>query len=96
MTGRIRCTVEAMNYSACGMSVGDRFDIHGGELSLPQGRGFCFYAIAAVANAMAGRENDMTLQDWASEQPLIACPDPPENLVMRMRHLPEGVDEHGR
>ncbi|MFF2653698.1 TIGR04076 family protein [Streptomyces sp. NPDC058045] len=92
MTARIRCTVESMHYSACAMAVGDHVDIDARGVSLEPGRGFCLFAITAVASAMAGRDGDTTLRQWAAGEPLVACPDPPENLLMRVRLLPEEAE----
>lgn len=93
MTTRIRCTVESMTYSACAMSVGDHVDIDERGVHLPPGRGFCYFAIAAVANAMSGRPPDESLSGWAAREPVVACPDPPEDLHMRVRPLPEREDD---
>jgi uncharacterized repeat protein (TIGR04076 family) len=78
---RIRCTVESMNYSACGLAVGDSFDIGPAGVCATTGRGMCFYAIASVA-AMMGAVPDT--EAWLDTQPRVACPDPPENLVLRI------------
>jgi len=70
----MRCTVTSMNYSACGLEIGDYFEVGPEGVSLPPGKHFCFYAIAAVAPMLGERE-------------LVACPDPPENLIMRVEEL---------
>lgn len=89
MTARLRCTVESMNYSACELAVGDSFDLGDRGVELPEGSGFCMFAIAAVASALAGRDGSESLDAWLAREPLVACPDPPENLVLRVRALPE-------
>lgn len=78
---RIRCVVESLNYSACGLAVGDAFEIGPEGLSTPSGAGICFYAIASVA-AMLGSVPDADA--WLATRPRVACPDPPENLVLRL------------
>ena len=90
MTRRtIRCTVESMNYSACGMVPGDSFEVDGdGELSIPNGRPFCYFAIASVVPHLNGRQDDDEGQSWLDSKPLLACPDPPEALYMRLERLP--------
>jgi uncharacterized repeat protein (TIGR04076 family) len=79
--GRIRCVVESMNYSACGLSVGDSFELGSEGLSTTSGNGICFYAIASVAAALAAVDDR---DAWLETQPRVACPDPPENLVIRL------------
>lgn len=76
----VRCTVESFNYSACGLEVGDSFDVDERGLSVPEGKRFCYFAIASVV-AVLGSGLDVT------SRPLVACPDPPENLHLRLREL---------
>lgn len=92
---RLRCTVETMNYSACELALGDHVELDERGVRLAPDQGFCVFAIAALASAMAGRPDDQTLAEWADDEPLVACPDPPENLIMRVRRLPEGEHEDG-
>ena len=85
MSGRkVRCTVESMNYSACGLEIGDYFEVSRDGLELPEGRGFCFFAIASVAPTLNGQFDTLDVDAWLATRPRVACPDPPENLVMRL------------
>jgi uncharacterized repeat protein (TIGR04076 family) len=91
VTVRIRGTVESMNYSACGLRVGDRFEVSDGKLSLPAGQSFCFYALASIVPLLSGHlgRDDA----WLASQPLVACPDPPEALYIRLEQFPaEGTE----
>ena len=90
---RVRCTVESMNYSPCGMEVGDYFEVTREGLSLPEGKGFCFYAIASVAPLVNGRLDTPDVDAWLATRPRVACPDPPENLVMRLELVDPGDDD---
>jgi uncharacterized repeat protein (TIGR04076 family) len=81
---RVRCTVEAMNYSACGLQIGDWFEVGPEGLTLPEGKGFCFFAIASVVPLLNGRLDTPDVDAWLASRPLVACPDPPENLIMRL------------
>jgi uncharacterized repeat protein (TIGR04076 family) len=83
---RIRCTVEAMNYSACGMRVGDWFEIGPEGLSVPAGQAFCWFAIASIVAMIPGRLDD---DEWLGSRPLLACPDPPEALHIRVERVSE-------
>jgi uncharacterized repeat protein (TIGR04076 family) len=87
---RIRCTVESMNYSPCGMEVGDYFEVTSEGLELPPGKGFCFYAIASVAPLLNGRIDTPDVDAWLATHPRVACPDPPENLLMRLELVETG------
>ena len=81
---KVRCTVEAMNYSACGMRVGDWFEVGPEGLAVPDGKPFCWFAIASVVALLSGRIDE---EGWLDGRPLVACPDPPEALHMRLERV---------
>ncbi len=86
MTNCIRGTVESMNYSACGLRVGDTFEVRDSQLSLPTGQSFCFYALASIVPLLNGH---LARDDaWLEHRPLVACPDPPEALYIRLERVP--------
>lgn len=85
----VRCTVESMNYSACGLVAGDHFDVIDGQLSLPTGRPFCYFAIANAIPLLSGRLDRPEGAEWLDSRPLIACPDPPEALYLRLERIPD-------
>lgn len=87
MTRRVRCTVESFNYSACGLEVGDHFDVDARGLTVPEGKRFCYFAIGSVVPLLAGRLDSPSAEAWLASRPLLACPDPPENLLMRLETL---------
>ena len=82
---RIRCTVERMNYSACGLEIGDYFEVGTDGVTLPPGKKFCYFAIAAALPILNGPIGCNDVDGWLDSGPRVACPDPPENLIMRMR-----------
>lgn len=88
-TASVRCTVSQMNYSACGLAIGDWFEIGPDGVRLPEDGEFCWFAIASVLPIVAGRFGD-DLETWLASEPLLACPDPPEGLLMRLERVQEG------
>lgn len=82
----IRCTVESMNYSACGLRVGDSFEVDEDGLVVNAADGFCYFAIASVLPLISGRIGGGD-DDWLDNRPLVACPDPPEALHMRLERV---------
>ena len=52
--------------------------------SLPPGRHFCLYALAAVLPLLPAKQRDLPDGDWLERDSLVACPDPDERLVMRI------------
>ena len=81
---RVRATVESFAYSACGLEVGDWFEIGPRGVELPPGKHFCWFAINAVLPLVTGRIDRPDAREWLASRPRVACPDPPENLVLRL------------
>jgi uncharacterized repeat protein (TIGR04076 family) len=82
----LRVTVESIGgRPVCGLSVGDYFELtESSRLSLPAGRHFCLYALAAVLPLLPAKQRDLPAADWLERDSLVACPDPDERLVMRI------------
>ncbi|MBM7277463.1 MULTISPECIES: TIGR04076 family protein [Gordonia] len=91
MSVTVRCTVESMNYSACGLEVGDHFDLSATGVVVPEGKKFCYFAIANVLPVVLGRLDGAGADDYLSSSPLLACPDAPEAVRMRVRVLDESA-----
>ena len=82
----LRVTVESIaGRPVCGLRVGDYFEVtESSRLSLPAGRHFCLYALAAVLPLLPAKQRDLPAADWLERDNLVACPDPDERLVMRI------------
>jgi len=87
----LRVSVDRINgRSVCGMSVGDFFEVHNSDqLSLPEGKHFCFWAMQAVFPLLAGKMRKLPDGDWLEKDTLVCCPDPEEGLVMRIDRIGE-------
>ena len=85
----IRVTVESIEgRSVCDLAVGDYFELtHSSHLTIPLGRHFCIYALAAVLPLLAAKQRALADDDWVGREPLVCCPDPDERLVMRIDRL---------
>jgi len=85
----LRVVVESIEgRSVCGLAVGDYFELtRSSRLSLPPGRHFCIYALAAVLPLLPARQRALAEDDWLASEPLACCPDPGERLVMRVERL---------
>lgn len=85
MTRTLRCTVDAMNYSACGHRIGDAFEVGPDGIRIDSANGgFCYFAVASIAPVLAARLESPELDDWLATEPVMMCPDPPEALRMRV------------
>jgi uncharacterized repeat protein (TIGR04076 family) len=85
----IRVTVvEIRGRPVCGLSVGDWFEVrNSSRLVLPEGRHFCIYALASVLPLIAAKQRELSENDWLSTDSLVACPDPDEQLIMKIERL---------
>lgn len=85
----LRVTVtEIRGRSVCGLSVGDWFEVrNSSRLVLPPGHHFCIFALAAVLPLIPAKQRELSANDWLSADSLVACPDPDEQLVMKIERL---------
>jgi uncharacterized repeat protein (TIGR04076 family) len=85
----LRVTVESVEgRSVCGLAVGDYFELtQSSHLTIPAGRHFCVYALAAVLPLLPAKQRGLQEDDWLVREPLVCCPDPDERLVMRIERL---------
>jgi uncharacterized repeat protein (TIGR04076 family) len=85
----LRVTVESIEgRPVCDLHVGDYFELsHSSHLTIPAGRHFCIYALAAVLPLLAAKQRPLADDDWLDRDSLVSCPDPAERLVMRIDRL---------
>jgi uncharacterized repeat protein (TIGR04076 family) len=85
----LRVTVQSIGgRSVCGLAVGDYFELtRSSHLTVPAGRHFCIYALAAVLPLLAAKQRALADDDWLGQESLACCPDPDERLVMRIDRL---------
>lgn len=93
----LRVTVSSIEgRSVCGLKVGDYFELtRSSHLSLPEGRHFCIYALAAVLPLLPAKQRALPDDDWLEHEPLVACPDPDERVIMRIERLRRVVLDAG-
>ena len=78
-------TVETISGNCtCQMTVGDRFYLHGGKLSMPDGADFCLYALQSTIPLLPAKQRKNVASDWMETDSRIMCPDPACGLVMRI------------
>ena len=85
----LRVTVERIEgRSVCGMRPGDFVELrNSAQLSLPSGRPFCIYALAAVLPLLPAKQRPLPPGDWLERDSLVCCPDPDERLIMRVERI---------
>jgi uncharacterized repeat protein (TIGR04076 family) len=85
----LRITVaEIRGRSVCGLKVGDFFEVrNSSQVVIPSGRHFCMYALAAVLPLLPAKQRELDENDWLAEDSLVACPDPEEQLIMKIERI---------
>lgn len=82
----LRITVDRIEgRSVCGMQVGDYVEVtHSSRLSVPAGRHFCIYALAAALPLLPAKQRRLPPGDWLERDCHVACPDPDERVILRI------------
>jgi uncharacterized repeat protein (TIGR04076 family) len=85
----LRITVESIGgRSVCGLEVGDYFEVReSSKLFLPQGQHFCIFALSAVIPLLPAKMRQMDKNDWLEKDVYVSCPDPEEQLVMKIERI---------
>jgi uncharacterized repeat protein (TIGR04076 family) len=76
--------VKAGLESICNHHIGDYFEVSGENLSIPPGKTFSIYALAAVLPLLPAKQRPTDANDWMSTDDLVMCPDPNCEAVMRI------------
>lgn len=76
--------------SVCGLEIGDYFEVtESSRVSIPAGRHFCLYALAAVIPLLPAKMRALDENDWMAQDSLVVCPDPDERLIMKIERISE-------
>lgn len=87
MAPRVRVVVERASSPHCGLEVGDCFEVQGSQLSLPQGKPFCAYAMAATFGVLDARMSELPEGHWLERKPYICCPDASDGVLLRLERI---------
>lgn len=68
----------------CNHHLGDYFELSGENLSIPAGKTFSIYALAAVLPLLPAKQRVTDDNDWMSTDDLVMCPDPNCEAVMKI------------
>jgi uncharacterized repeat protein (TIGR04076 family) len=85
----LRITVVSIEgRSVCGLQIGDYFElVESSKLRIPSGKHFCIYALNSIMPFLAAKQRKLADNDWLESDSLIVCPDPEEQLVMRIERV---------
>ena len=68
----------------CNHHLGDYFEVSGENISIPPGKTFSMYALAAVLPLLPAKQRVTHEHDWMTFDDLVMCPDPHCEAVMRI------------
>lgn len=70
--------------AVCNHRLGDAFEVSGENLSIPAGKTFSMYALAAVLPLLPAKQRMSDEHDWINHDEYVACPDPACEALMRI------------
>ncbi len=68
----------------CNHHLGDYFEVSGENISIPAGKTFSMYAMAAVLPLLPAKQRMTHDNDWMESDNLVMCPDPNCQAVMKI------------
>jgi uncharacterized repeat protein (TIGR04076 family) len=78
----------------CNHRLGDWFELHGENLSLPPLQTFPLYPLAALLPLLPAKQRETHAHDWMTTDSLIACPDPNCGGRFRIQRIGQSVFNH--
>ena len=76
--------VKAGLEAVCNHHLGDYFEVSGENISIPAGKTFSMYALAAVLPLLPAKQRMTDPNDWMAFDDLVMCPDPNCEAVMQI------------
>lgn len=71
----------------CDHTVGDHFEMRGGKIFIPNGRGFCLYAMQPAIPLLPAKQRATHPNDWMSTDARVTCADPNCGLVLLIERV---------
>lgn len=79
---------EVQGFCDLPMRPGDYFELHGGRISIPQGRYVCMWALAALIPMLPAKQRARDdPNDWLPRVDRMMCPDPEGRVVFKITPL---------
>jgi uncharacterized repeat protein (TIGR04076 family) len=74
--------------------VGDFFELRGGQLSMPDGKSFCVYALQPTLPLLPAKQRPLQPADWMETDTRVICADPLCGVVMRIDRVEKRIVRH--
>ena len=78
----------------CDMSVGDKFQVKGGKISMPDNKDFCLFALQSVIPLIPVKQRKNDNADWIETDNEVTCPDPACRLIMKIKRTGTSIFYH--
>lgn len=78
----------------CNMSIGDKFYLKGGKISIPTNKNFCLYALQSTIPLLPAKQRQNNPADWMETDNKVTCPDPACKLIMEIKRLKKNTFNH--
>lgn len=88
--------VQGPGEMVCNHAVGDYFELHGENLSLPPGQTFPLYPLAALLPLLPAKQRVTEANDWMTTDMEVACPDPHCGARFRITRTGRSTFHHGQ
>jgi uncharacterized repeat protein (TIGR04076 family) len=91
----LRVTIEEIRGTCtCNHAVGEFFELRGSQLSIPDRRSFCLYALQSAIPILPAKQRPTHPNDWMSTDARVVCPDPLCGVVMRIDRVERRAFRH--
>jgi uncharacterized repeat protein (TIGR04076 family) len=77
-------SVKAGLEDICNHHIGEYFEVSGENISIPAGKTFSMYALAAVLPLLPAKQRFTDKHDWMYSDDLVMCPDPNCQAMMKI------------
>lgn len=67
--------VQCKREMVCNHHIGDYFEVSGENISIPAGKTFSIYALAALLPLLPAKQRETHPNDWMTTDEEVACPD---------------------
>lgn len=71
----------------CNHHLGDYFELRGENITIPPGKSFSIYALAAVLPLLPAKQRVLDRYDWMDSDNEVMCPDPLSEAKMKITRI---------
>jgi uncharacterized repeat protein (TIGR04076 family) len=85
---RLRVTVqEVRGKCTAPHRPGDYFEVHNGNIHVPDGKFVCLYSLQSLIPLLPASERELADDDWIKRENRVICPDPKGGVLWRIDRI---------